>query len=135
MYFSVSDGQGLWVCSCFPHNRLVFCGQSHASPEYVQVFFYRSYSDKESLTDNTAKKVCRCQQNCDKQRVPESLFPCVCVSATIYFIYFFLLFRAPPAPCEGSQARGHIGGTAASHSHSHSPSGSKLPPHRSSRPH
>ena len=35
-------------------------------------------------------------------------------------IFIFLLFRAVPAACGGSQARGQIGATAAGLHHSHS---------------
>ena len=45
-----------------------------------------------------------------------------------FFLFFFCLFRATPAACGGSQARGIIGAVAASlcQSQSHSNAGCKL---------
>jgi len=37
----------------------------------------------------------------------------------LFFFFFFCLFRATPVAYGSSQARGQIGATAASHSHSH----------------
>ena len=47
---------------------------------------------------------------------------------SVFFCFFFLIFRAALAAHGGFQARGQIGATAASHSHSHSHSkaGSQL---------
>ena len=47
---------------------------------------------------------------------------------SFFVLFLFLLFKATPVAYGGSQARGLIGATAASHSHSHSHSntGSKL---------
>ena len=42
------------------------------------------------------------------------------ITTTHLFIYLFLLSRAEPTACGGSQARGWIGATAASLHHSHS---------------
>ena len=51
----------------------------------------------------------------------------------INFILFFLvLFRAPPAACGGSQARGQIRAVAAGLHHSHSSEGSE--PHQQTTP-
>ena len=41
-------------------------------------------------------------------------------------LFVFVIFRAKPAACGNSQARGLIGAAAAGHSHSHSNTGTKL---------
>ena len=43
-----------------------------------------------------------------------------------FFLSFFFFFRAAPAKCRSSQARGHIGAASAGHSHSHSHAGTEL---------
>ena len=48
------------------------------------------------------------------------------ITVTFNLFFFFFLFRAALLAYGGSQARGHIRATAASHSQSHSNAGSEL---------